>query len=255
MIISAAIRRLTIVAASLLVVITAATAADLKVYSTIAFQGALDEIGPRFEKATNNKLAITYELAAQLAQRIQAGEQADVLVLTRTGIDTLLKDEKIVHGSDMTLASSSMAIAVKAGRAKPDISTPDAFRRTLLEAKSIAAGDPALGGASSVYFARLMDRMGLTEQIKSKIRRPPVGKYPADLLIGGEAELGVMQTSEVIPGTVRVGVLPGDLNNVTVFAAGLSASTADAARANAFLKFLQSEQAIAVYKSKGLDPN
>jgi molybdate transport system substrate-binding protein len=246
--------RIAVVAAGLLAQVAFAAAADLKLYSTIAFQGVLEQLAPQFEKASGNKLAITFGLAAQLAQRVQAGDAVDVLILTRAGIDTLVKDGKIAPGTDVTLAGAGTAVVVKAGAPKPDISTPEALKHALLAAKSISYGDPAAGGASSVYFAKLLERMGIADAMKSKTKFPPPGKYAADVLVAGEAELGIMQTSELIPGTELVGVLPGDLNNITLFGAGLAAAAKEASAGNALLKFLRSREAAAVYKAKGLDP-
>jgi molybdate transport system substrate-binding protein len=242
------------VAVGLLAQVAIASAVEIKLYSTVAFRGVLDELAPQFQKGSENKLAITYGLAAQLAQRIGAGEAADVAILTRAGIDALVKSGKIAPKSDATLASASMALAAKSGAPKPDISSPEAFRRALLAAKSIATGDPASGGASSVYFNKLLVQMGLSEQLKAKMKIAPQGKLPADLVAAGEAELGAMQTSELAPGTELVGVFPWELNNVTVFALGLATSAKDANAAVALIKFLESPEAAAVYKAKGLYP-
>jgi len=232
-----------------------ASAADTKLFSTIAFKNVLDELAPKLEKSSGNKVAITYGLAAQLVQSIQSGEAADVAVLTRAGIYTLAKDGKIAPSSVAALASTRMAIAVKAGAPKPEISSPEAFKRALLAAKSIATGDPAAGAASSVYFAKLLERMGIAEQMKAKTKFAPPGKYSADLLVAGDAELGVMQTSELISGTELVGVFPGDLDNVTAFGVGISTTATDTNAANALIKFLKSPEAAALYKSQGMYPD
>jgi molybdate transport system substrate-binding protein len=244
-----------IAAAGLLVQVLSAAAADIRVYSTVAFQSVLEQLAPQFEKASGNQLAITYGLAAQLVQRVQAGETADVLILTRAGIEALIKDGKIAPGSDVMLAGAGTAVVVKVGASKPDISSPEALKRALLAVKSITYGDPASGGASGVYFGKLLERLGIAEQMKSKTKFPPSGKLPADVLVAGDAELGVMQTSELIPGTELVGTLPGDLNNVTVFGTGLETSGKEANAGAALIKFLQSREAAAVYKAKGLDPS
>ena len=247
--------RIAAAAVGLLAQLAIASAAEIKVYSTVAFQSVLDELAPQFQKNTNNKLTITYGLAAQLAQRIESGEPADVALLTRAAIDALLKSGKIAPKSDAALASTNMALAAKAGAPKPDISTPEAFKRTLLAAKSIATGDPATGGASSVYFSKLLVQMGISEQVKDKLKIAPAGKYAANLVAAGDAEIGAMQTSELLPGTELVGVFPGDLNNVTAFAVGLTTNASDTNAAGALIKFLESKEAAAVYKSKGMYPN
>ena len=117
---------------------TFANAANLNVYSTIAMRGALEELVPVFQKETGNTLALTWGTAATLTQRIEAREPADVAILTRANIDALIKDGKIAPGSDITLAQSTISVAIKSGAHKPDISTPEALKETLLKAKSIA---------------------------------------------------------------------------------------------------------------------
>ena len=247
--------RVAAAAVGLLAQVAIASAAEIKLYSTVAFRSVLDELAPQFQKSTDNKLTITYGLAAQLAQRIGSGEAADVALLTRAGIDALAKSGKITPKSDATLASTGMALAAKAGAPKPDISTPEAFKRALLAAKSIATGDPASGGASSVYFSKLLGQMGISEQVKGKMKFAPEGKLPADLVAAGDAEIGAMQTSELVPGTELVGVFPGELNNVTTFAVGLTTNASDTNAAGALIKFLESREAAAVYKAKGMYPN
>jgi len=120
---------------------------------------------------------------------VQGGETADLLVLTRRGLDALVKDGKAAAGSDATFASSGMAVVVKKGASKPDISTPEAFKQTLLAAKSIAYSNPAAGGASGVYFSKLLERMGIAEQMKAKTKYPPAGGNSANLVVSGEADL------------------------------------------------------------------
>ena len=117
-----------------------------------------------------------------------------------------------------------MAVVVKNGTSKPDISTPEAFKRALLAAKSIAYSNPAAGGASGVYFAKLLERMGIAEQMKTKTKYPPAGGNSANLVVSGEADLAIQQEPEVmaVAGVDVVGPLPGNLNNITVYAAGVA---------------------------------
>lgn len=234
-----------------------AAAAELKVYSTIGVKGALQQLAPQFEKASGDTLAVTWGTAAMLAKRIEGGETADVLILTRAALDSLSKAGKIAPGTDVTFASSGIAVAVKAGAPKPDISTPEALKQTLLNAKSIAYSSPASGGASGIYFAKLLERMGIAEAMQPKTKYPPPGGNSADLLLTGEAELAIQQKPEVmdVAGTEVVGVLPGDLNHVTAFAAAIEADSKNADAAKALLKFLQSSEAAAVFRAKGLDPS
>jgi len=238
--------------------------AELKVYSTIGVRSAAEGLLAQFEETSGHKLAITLSItwgtAPMLVKRIEGGETADVLILSRAGIDTLLQQGKIAPGSDVTLASSGVGIAIKAGAPKPDISTPEALKRTLLNAKSIAYSEPSAGGASGasgVYLAKLLERMGIADAMKPKTKYPPPGGFSASLLITGEAELAVQQKPELmhVAGAEIVGLLPGDLNVVTEFAAGIAADSRHAEASKALIKMLRSAEAAAVFRSKGLDPH
>ena len=248
--------RITSAFAAIVLCAQAAVAAEIKVYSTIGVQAALEELAPKFEKASGHKLAITWATAAILVKRVQGGETADLLILTRQSLDALVKSGKASAGSDATFASSGIAVVVKKGATKPDISTPEAFKRTLLAAKSIAYSNPEYGGASGVYFAKLLERMGIADQMKAKTKHPPPSGNAANLVVSGEAELAVQQEPEVISvaGVDLVGPLPGDLNNITVYAAGVGTGTKEADAANALIKFLKTPLAIAVFKARGLKP-
>jgi molybdate transport system substrate-binding protein len=228
----------------------------MKIYSTIGVRGPVEALVPRLEKICGCTVDITWGTAPMLVKRIEAGETADVLILSRAGFDSLSKQGKIAPGSDVTLASSGVAIAVKAGAPKPDISTPEALRQTLLNCQCISYSHPDAGGASGVYFAKLLERMGLAETMKPKTKYPPSGGFSASLLVTGEAELAVQQKPELmcVAGTEIVGLLPGDLNVVTVFAAGLASDCTDVPRARALLAALHSAEAKAVFRAKGLDP-
>ena len=175
-----------------------ASAAEIKVFSTIGVQAALEELAPKFEKASGNKLTITWGTAAILVKKVQAGETADLLVLTKQGLDALLKEGKVAPGSDASFASSGMAVVVKQGAPKPDISTPEAYKQTLLKAKAIAYSDPASGGASGVFFAKSLERMGIADQMKAKTHFPPPSGNSANLVVSGEAELAIQQEPEVM---------------------------------------------------------
>jgi molybdate transport system substrate-binding protein len=229
---------------------------ELRVYSTIGMRSAVEELIPQLEKACGSKLAMTWGTAPMLVKRIEDGEEADVLILSRAGLDSLLKQGKIAPASDVTLASSGVAIAIKVGAPRPDISTPDALKAALLKAKAIAYSEPSAGGASGIHFAKLLERMGLAEAMKPKTRFPPAGGFSGALLVTGEAELAVQQKPELlhVAGIEILGFLPGDLNVVTVFGAGIGAGCKNAEAARALIAFLHSSQAVAVYTAKGLDP-
>jgi molybdate transport system substrate-binding protein len=208
---------------------------ELVVFSTIGVRSAAERLFAQFDEVSGHKLAVTWGTAPMLVKRIEGGDTADVVVL---------------------LASSGVGIAVKAGAAKPDISTPEALKRTLLAAKSIAYSEPSAGGASGVYFAKLLEKMGIAEQIKPKTKYPPPGGFSANLLMTGEAELAVQQKPELlhVAGAEVIGLLPGDLNVVTEFAVAIMAGCKNGEAASALIKSLRSSEAVAVFRAKGLDP-
>jgi molybdate transport system substrate-binding protein len=248
--------RIAATVACLLAQVAVAAAAEIKVFSTIGVQAALEEMAPKFEQATGHKLVITFATAAILAKRVQAGESADLLILTKQSLDGLTKDGKASVGADATFSSSGMAVVVKKGAPKPDIATPDAFKRALLAAKAIAYSDPAAGGASGVYFAKLLERIGVADEMKAKTLHPPPSGNAANLVVSGEAELAIQQEPEVmsVAGVDLVGPLPGDLNNITIYSAGVGAGSAQAEAAQAAIKFLHTPDAKAVFKARGLNP-
>jgi molybdate transport system substrate-binding protein len=228
--------------------------AELVVFSTIGVRSAAEQLFAQFDKASHT-LAVTWGTAPMLVKRIEDGDTADVVVLSHAGIEALQKQGKIAAGSVVTLASSGVGIAVKAGAPKPDISTPEALKRTLLAAKSIAYSEPSAGGASGVYFAKLLERMGIAEQMRPKTKYPPPGGFSANLLMTGEAELAVQQKPELlhVAGAEVIGLLPGDLNVITEFAVAMMAGCKNGETGKALIRMLQSPEAIAVFRSKGLD--
>ncbi len=233
-----------------------ASASEIKVFSTIGVQAALEELAPKIEAATGNKLAITWGTAAILVRKIQAGETADLYVLTGQGLADLIKESKVAPGSEADIASSGMGVVVKHGAPRPDISTPETYKQTLLNAKAIAYSDPASGGASGVFFAKTLERMGIADQMKAKTKHPPPSGNSAKLVVSGEAELAVQQEPEVISveGVDIIGAPPGDLNNITSYAAGISPNAKDPDAAKAVIKLLKTPEAAAVYKARGLKP-
>jgi len=230
---------------------------ELAVFSTIGARSAAEALFQEFERNSGHRLVVTWASAAMLVKRIAAGETADVVILSRAGLDAVKAAGKIVPGSDAPLASSGVAIAVKAGGAKPDISTAEALKRTLLACKSIAYSEPSAGGASGVHFAKLIEQMGIAEAMKSKTRYPPPGGFSGELLLTGEAELAVQQKPELlhVAGTEIVGMLPDAINMVTEFVAGIMVGSANVETANSLIAMLRSPESAAVFRSKGLDPS
>jgi molybdate transport system substrate-binding protein len=250
------INRLAAIAIFLVVQAGLASAAELKVFSTIGVQAALEELTPKFEKMSGTKLSITWSTAALLVKRVEAGESADFYVLTKQSFDALTKSGKAETSPEAVFASSGMAMVVKKGAPKPDISTDETFKKALLNAKTIAYSNPAAGGASGVYLAKLLERMGIADQVKEKTKHPPPGGNAANLVASGEAELAVQQEPEVISvsGVDLVGPLPADVNNITTYAAGTASGTKETEAGKALIKFLHSPEAQAVFKARGLKP-
>src|SRR5436305_715753 len=232
-----------------------ADATEVKVLTSVALTNALDELAPICEQKTGNKLTISYDLAAVQKKRILDGELADVIILTRVMMDDLAKQNKLAPGNVVNLANTPVALAARAGAPKPDISTPNAFKQTLLSAKSISYADPAKGGLSGVVASRAIDRLGITEQMKARTTLVPGAQAP-DLVGKGEVELGIAQASEIVPNPAvqLVGALPGELGSVTQFSGGIAADSASASAAKALIDFLTGQQAASQFKAKGFQP-
>ena len=214
-----------------------------------------NELAPVFEKTTGTKLKIDYNLIAAQRKRILEGESADVIILSRGAMQELQKLDKLAASDLVDVAGTPVSVAARAGLPKPDISTADALKQTLLSARSIVYADPAKGGASGVYFARVLDRLGIAEQMQAKTILVP-GAQAAEVVAKGEAELGVAQGSEIVPvaGAQLVGPLPGEFASMTVFTAGIGAGSTLRAPASELITFLKGPEAAARFKAKGFEP-
>jgi molybdate transport system substrate-binding protein len=232
-----------------------AHAAEIKLFTSVALTAALNELAPTFEKASGDKLTIVYGLAAEMRKRVLDGETADVVLITRPMMEELQNHNKLAANSLRNVVATPVAVAARAGAPKPDIATVDALKRTLLAAKSISYSDPAKGGVSGVYFAKVLERLGIAEQMKAKTILVPGAQAP-ELVAKGEAELGVAQGSEIVPvaGAQLVGPLPGELASTTVFAGGVGAESKSPAAAKALIDFLTGPQAAPTFKAKGFEP-
>jgi molybdate transport system substrate-binding protein len=232
-----------------------AGAAELKLLTAGAFKSTVVALLPEYEKATGNKVTVDNDTAGALMKRIQSGETFDVIVLTPEGVDKLAGEGKVVAGSRVNLARVGVGVMVKEGAPKPDISTVDAFKKAVLDAKSISFIDPASGGSSGIYVEKLLERLGIADQVKPK-EKLKQGGYVADYIESGQAELGIHQISEILPhgGVTLVGPLPKEIQNYTVYAAGIGAGAKDAAAAKALIASLMGPQAQALFKTKGMEP-
>lgn len=228
-------------------------AAEIRILASNGVKAALEELAPAFERATGNKVSITFGLAAVLKRQIEAGEAFDLAILTSAGIEDLAKQGKVDSGSRAAIARSGVGIGIRKGAPRPDIGTPDALKRTLLSAKSISW---AKEGASGVYFASVLERIGIAEQMKPKVVLAASGAEVGKLLAAGQVELGVILVNELMaaPGVEVLGPLPPALQNYTAFHAGVGAASKNAAAAGALIRFLTTPSAGAVFKAKGQEP-
>jgi molybdate transport system substrate-binding protein len=250
------IRRVAAIAVLLVAQTAIASAAEIKVFATVGVKSVVEELVPKFEKATGHKLNITWSTGALLAKRVQDGEQADALVLIKGNIETLIKDGKVAPGGETLFAKSIFAVGVRAGAPKPDISSVDAFKQALLAAKGISYTDPAAGGLSGVYIAQQIERMGITEQMKGKTKFPPAGGFVGKLLASGEVDIAIQSKPELasVKGVEVVGPLPGDMAFTVVYSAAVQNGAAQADAAKALVQYLMSPEAQAVFKADGYDP-
>jgi molybdate transport system substrate-binding protein len=210
---------------------------------------------PDFEKQTGHKVILENDTVGALTKRIEGGEAFDLAVLTPAAVNDLSTKGKFVAGSRTNLGRVGVGVVVKEGAPKPDISSVDAFKKTLLAAKSVAYIDPAAGGSSGVYVAGLLDKLGIAADVKPKAKLIPGGAV-AEHIARGEAEIGIHQISEILPvkGITLIGPLPADIQNYTVYAAGLGANGKESEAAKALLKTLSGPGAADVLKSKGMEP-
>jgi molybdate transport system substrate-binding protein len=232
----------------------AAEAAEIKVLSAGAMRGVIDALLPDFEKQTGHKVAVENATAGVLAKRIEDGEAFDLAVVTAVVVDGLAGKGKIAGDSRRALAKVGMGVAVKAGAPLPDIKTVDAFKRTLLEAKSVGYINPKAGGTTGAFFEQLIEKLGIADQVRAKAKLKD-GGYVADLVASGEAEVGVHVISEIVPvkGAVLVGPLPAEIQTTTTYVGGIGAASVNAEAAKALLQYIAGPASTPVLKAKGME--
>ncbi|EJL82636.1 ABC-type molybdate transport system, periplasmic component [Herbaspirillum sp. CF444] len=230
--------------------------AELKVMNSGGFTAAYKALAPKFEQATGNTLSTAWGPSMgtspeAIPNRLQRGEPADVVIMVGYALDDLIKQGKVIPASRTELANSRIGMVVRAGSAKPDISTPEALKQALLHAKSIAYSD----SASGVYIEReLFKKLGIEEQVKGKAKM--ISKIPvARMVANGDYELGFQQVSELlpVPGTDFSGKIPESLQSVTVFAAGIPTGAQHPDEARQLIRFLASPEAAPEVNKSGLD--
>jgi molybdate transport system substrate-binding protein len=239
-------------AAGALLLSAMANAAEINVVSTQATQEAYQELVAQFEKATGHKVTTSFSGTLNVQKKLAAGEPYDMIIMAGPAIDEQIKLGKAVVGSRVDLAASGTGLAVRKGAAKPDISSVDAFKKTLLSVKSIGYST----GPSGLYMLSVFDKLGIADQIKGKLKQTPSGVFVGTLIANGDAEVGFQQISELVhfADIDYVGPLPGDLQRMTMFSAGIHSGAKQADAARALVKFLSAPAAAPVIRKHGLEP-
>jgi len=222
---------------------------NITVFGGNSLHAPMEELAPQFERESGHRLSIIYETAKQMFERMAKGETPDVLIVSSPNMDTLVEQGRIVAASRTDLIRNSVGIAVRSGAPRPDISTTEAFKNTLLGAKSIAF---ASAGTSGIYFVELIKRMGVEAQVLAKARTRPGGLI-AKLVANGEAELALQQIPELlaVPGIDLVGPLPREVQLDNVMCGGVFGTSACPEAAHAFIRFLASPASMRVFLAKG----
>jgi molybdate transport system substrate-binding protein len=232
-------------------------AAEIKVLSSGSLKGALSQLLPGFQRSSGNSATIEYGPAGAIAGRIQKDDAADVVIVSRSQLQKLESNGKVLPGSLVNIAGIALGVAVREGAPKPDISSVEAFKLALLSARSIGYRDPATGSTSGTYTAGLLERLGIAEDLKPKLRLDRTeGDIPENVFLAvarGEIEMQIGQITEIViaPGVQLAGPLPSEIQNTTVMAAGITATSKAPEVARAFIRFISSPSTAAVLKATG----
>jgi len=229
-----------------------ANAVDIHVLSTQAPEQAYRELVAQFEKASGHKVATTFNGTLNVQKRLADGEPYDLIIMAAPAIDEQIKLGKAVAGSRVDLARSGTGVAVRKGAPKPDISSVEALKKTLLSAKSIGYST----GPSGVYMLAVFEKLGVADQVKGKLKQTPSGVFVGNLVASGDTEIGFQQVAELVhfPGIDYVGPLPGELQRMTMFSCGIHSGAKQAGAARALVTFLTAPAAAPVISKHGLEP-
>lgn len=235
-----------------LVLADVAHAADVKVLASNAVRDVVTTLAADFERSTGNKVVGSWAGTVDVLKRLQGGEVVDLVILSGPDIDKLIAEGRIVPGSRAPLLRSDVGVCVKSGAPRPDISTPDAVKRTLLAAKSIGYSSGPSGG----HLLAMFQRMGIADEMKVKSVVPAPGVAVGELVARGEVELGFHQVSELLPvaGIDFLGPLPPPIQGTTVFTGGIQPGAAQPDAAGALVRFITSPEALPVIRKKGMEP-
>src|SRR5262245_3867645 len=241
-----------IVLTSALLLSATASAEEIKVLSTQATQEAYGELVAQFEKTSGHKVTTIFTGTLNVQKRLADGESYDLIIMAGPAVDEQIRLGKALAGSRVDFAQSGTGLAVRKGAPRPDISSPDALKKTLLSAKSIGYST----GPSGLYMLSVFEKMGIAGQVKEKLRQTPSGVFVGTLIANGDAEIGFQQISELVhfPGIDYVGPLPGELQRMTMFSTGIHSAAKQGAAARELVKFLTSPTAAPVIRKHGLEP-
>jgi molybdate transport system substrate-binding protein len=230
-----------------------ASPADLKVLSATGMRTSLEELVPQFERSAGHKLTLDYDASGGLKRRIDAGETFDVAILTPVALEDVVKSGKLAGATRATIGRSGMGIGAKAGAPKPDIGSTEGLKRALLGAKSIAY---APEGVTAAHLLRIVERFGIADQVKPKLKPYKNAEHSMRAVADGEVELSFSGMPTILAGrgVQLVGPLPSELQDWVVYTAALSSTAKNADGGKALVRFLTSERAGAVLKTKGLEP-
>jgi molybdate transport system substrate-binding protein len=250
------IARLSVLTVALLVEAFPVQAADLRLLSAAAMQTVFNSVAPDFERTSGHKLLITYATMGAITRRMLWGESADLVVGSTASIATLVNGGRIRPDSQLTICKVGVGLVVPSGTPKPALASVEDFKRALLGAKVVVYADPAGGGAAGVHVARVIERLGLTEQLKPKTSFGKGGDVTEVTLELGEGALGITQISEIVdkPGTEFVGPMPDALQNYTGVTLGIPIDARRSEATAAFTTFLQGPIAAAAIKARGMEP-
>jgi molybdate transport system substrate-binding protein len=230
----------------------AARAAELKIFGSRVTKMVIGDMGPAFEQATGHKLTVVTDVAAVMKRRIEAGEAFDLAVLVNFQTDDLIKSGKLLADTRADVMKAGIGVAVRRGAQKPDISTVEAFTRTLLAAKSITY---LKEGASTLHLDRVFARLGIADALATKTIKPATESV-SEMVAAGEAELGIIVIPNIlsVPGAELVGPIPPELQSYIGFTAAVSAQTVNPQAARDVIKLITGPAAIPVIKTKGMEP-
>jgi molybdate transport system substrate-binding protein len=235
---------------------TSATAADLKVISAGAVRGLISQIIDDYSRQTGQKFDFTIGTTGQLRDIIASGQHADLVIVSTTLMGELEKTGKLLPGTRADLGRVGIGVTIRDGTAVPDVSTPDALKKALIEARSVAYTNPAEGGTSGIYFASVAERFGIGDAIKRKAILTRGGREAAIEVAEGRAELAIVFISEsvAVKGVKLAGPLPPAVQDYSAYATAIPASSTDVAAARAFITALTSPAMAERWRANGFEP-